>query len=514
MLNTLRRRFVLSHMLPLLITIPIMGIALIYVLETQVLRPSLVNELQVNALLIAAVTDDMPGIWQEPAQAQAIVARVDPSLEARVMLLDAGGRVLASSEPDETWLVGLQLDHPALPSILAGASNAHTDYAALMHSLVADVFVPVLGPQRQVMGVVRLSYPVGSVFAQFVRLRYLIAGVLVVGLAVGSVMGWFLAVDLSHSLRRVTEDIYRLASGQISSSLPERGMQEVRLLLRAFNALTQRLHTVEETRRQLLANLTHELGRPLGALHSAIQALQNGAAADVGLRKELLAGMAAEVQGLQREVVELTLLRDQLVGQLQLEPCPIVLGEWLANVLSPWRETARSKGLRWEMSLPSGLPVLNIDPSRVGQALGNLLSNAIKYTSVGGLVSVSAGTTDCEAWVRVSDTGLGMLPEELAHIFTPFYRGRQTNGPQQGMGLGLSIARDLIAAHNGRLEVESAPGAGSHFTLWLPTPDGIPADSSEEKKRSDCRAAQAMAGSSRKSIQHSYPSNCASTPLR
>ncbi len=527
MLNTLRRRFVLSHVLPLLITIPVMGIALIYVLETQVLRPSLVNELQVDALLIAAVTDDMPGIWQDAAQAQAIVNRVDPTLEARVMLLDAGGRVLASTEPDEAWLVGQRLDHPALPSILAGAISTHTDtdYGPSMRSRIADVFVPVLGPQRQVMGVVRLSYPVGSVFAQFVRSRYLIAGVLIIGLVIGSAMGWFLAMDLSQSLRGVTQDVYRLASGQVFSPLPERGTREVRLLLQAFNALAQRLHTAEEARRHLLANLTHELGRPLGALNSAVQALQNGAAADAGLRAELLAGMATELQGLQRELADLTLLRDQLVGRPQLEPRPILLGEWLSNALSPWRETARGKGLRWEMAIPADLPVLEIDPNRVGQALGNLLSNAVKYTPAGGMVSVSAGTAEGTVWIRVSDTGLGISPQEQAHIFTPFYRGRQAKGSQQGMGLGLSIARDLIVAHNGRLELESALGVGSHFTMWLPI-DGTPAGSDSEKRRSASHPPPAtlgsfpkdnpgkMAGSGGKPTRHSYPSSCASTSLR
>jgi two-component system sensor histidine kinase BaeS len=494
MVNTLRRRFVLSHVLPLLMIIPIMGITLIYMLETQVLQPSLVSELQVDALLIAAITDDMPDIWHDAAQAQAIATRVDPTLAARVMLLDASGHVLASSEPDEAWLVGRQLEHPALPSILAGTINMHTDYGPLMQSQIADVFVPALGPQRQVMGIVRLSYPVGSVFVQFVRSRYLIAGVLAIGLVIGSAVGWVLAMDLSHSLRRVTQDVYRLASGQVLSPLPEQGMQEVRLLLRAFNALTQRLHTAEETRRQLLANLVHELGRPLGALHSAVQALQNGAAADECLCDELLAGMAAEIQGLQREVAELTLLRDQLVGRLQLECHPVLLGEWLSNALSPWREAARGKGLLWETSIPPDLPVLDIDPNRVGQALGNLLSNAVKYTPDGGAVSVSAGTAEGAVWIRVSDNGPGMLPEEQAHIFTPFYRGRQARGPQQGMGLGLSIARDLIVAHNGRLEVESVPGVGSHFTLWLPR-DGMRADSDTEKRQGASRPAPARLGS-------------------
>ena len=481
MLNTLRRRLVISHVLPLLVTIPIMGIALIYVLETQVLQPSLANELQVDARLIVAVTRDMPGIWRDAAQAQAMVARVDPNLTARVMLLDASGRLLASSDPSDAERIDQPLIHPALPQVLAGRTNIHTDYSAGLQSEIADVFMPVVGSQGQILGIVRLSYPLISVFDQFLHLRYLIVGVLVVGLFFGTAMGSFLAVDLGHPLQRVTQDVYRLASGQDLAPLPEQGTQEIRLLLRAFNDLVGRLRAVEETRRQLLANLAHELGRPLGALHAAVQAMQRGAADDLSMREELLAGMAAELQGLQRVVDDLVRLRDQLIGRLQMDRRPTSLGEWLPGVFGPWRESAREKGLRWEVDVPPDLPVLEIDPNRVGQALGNLLSNAVKYTPLGGTVSVSAGSAEGEVWIRVSDTGPGITPEEQAHLFTPFYRGKQAGGPQPGMGLGLSIAHDLIAAHDGRLVLESVPGVGSHFTLWLPS--NVTTDSSEEKKK-------------------------------
>jgi signal transduction histidine kinase len=100
--------------------------------------------------------------------------------------------------------------------------------------------------------------------------------------------------------------------------------------------------------------------------------------------------------------------------------------------------------------------------------LGNLISNAIKYTPKGGSVSVSAGVENNTLWVRVSDTGRGIDALELEHVFEPFYRSRSGRRFPQGLGLGLSIARDLVVAHNGRLEVQSIRGEGSHFTLWLP----------------------------------------------
>jgi signal transduction histidine kinase len=225
---------------------------------------------------------------------------------------------------------------------------------------------------------------------------------------------------------------------------------------------------VEQMNRQLLANLVHELGRPLGAFYSAIHALQQGADEDLTIRQELLAGMAGEVRRFKRLLDDLARLYDRTIGRLELECQPIVLNQWLPQVLSSWREAAADKGLQWQATIPADLPILEADPDRLGQALGNLLSNAIKYTPSGGTVSIEAGFGDSAIWIRVSDTGPGIAPEDQAHIFTPFYRTREANHFKQGMGLGLSIAHDLIVAHKGRLEVESRPGLGSRFTLFAP----------------------------------------------
>jgi signal transduction histidine kinase len=121
------------------------------------------------------------------------------------------------------------------------------------------------------------------------------------------------------------------------------------------------------------------------------------------------------------------------------------------------------------------LPALEVDPDRLGQALGNLLSNAVKYTPSGGRVSVQAGVEPKAVWIRVSDSGCGISPEEQARIFEPLYRSQADRRFPQGMGLGLSIARDLAMAHGGRLDLESEPGRGSQFTLWIPR-DPQPAD--------------------------------------
>jgi len=344
----------------------------------------------------------------------------------------------------------------------------HVDYSPRLHSEVADVFMPVTGSDGRVVGVIRLTHQLANVYELFLRLRYLIVGILLTGLLLGSAVGWVLALNLELPLRRVTLAAHQLASGELQEPLAEDGPDEIRILIRSFNSFVQRLQTLEQNRRQLLANLVHELGRPLGGLHSAIQALLAGADRVEALRRELLVGMDAEIARLRRLLDDLAHLREQLTGMLELARRPVAMSEWLTNLLATRREEAHQKGLQWQVTIPSDLPALEIDPDRLAQAVGNLVSNAIKYTRSGDMVSIEAGTEAAQMFIRVGDTGPGIPTEEMEHIFMPFYRGRTGRRFPQGMGLGLAIARDFVMAHGGRLQVESTPGQGSRFTVWLP----------------------------------------------
>ncbi|MCD6289248.1 MAG: HAMP domain-containing histidine kinase [Anaerolineae bacterium] len=468
-MHTLRQRLILSHMLPSLLLIPIMGIVLIYVIETRVVLANLSSELTGQAVLIAELAEDYPGVWSDAETAQAFVARIDPRVSARLMLLDRDGRLLASSDPADAPLVGSRLAVPEIAHVLSGRAQVRTTYSRHLHEEVVDVFIPVWAfDERQVVGIVRLNHRLATVHERFLRVRQTVALVSLGGLLLSALVGWTLALHLERPLERITRAIQLLASGQSLDLIPEQGPREIRSLAHAFNVLVTRLRTLEETRHRLLANLVHELGRPLGALHSAIQALLGGADEDPRLRRELLAGMEGEVEHLRRLLDDLSHVHDQLAGALELARRPVPLGKWLPQALAPWRASAQEKGLQWVATIPADLPALQADPDRLAQALGNLLSNAIMYTPSGGRVAVDAGVADGAVWIRVSDTGPGIPPDEQARIFTPFYRGRQARRFPQGMGLGLTIAHDLVVAHGGRLEVESTPGQGSRFTIWLP----------------------------------------------
>ncbi|HTP08972.1 MAG TPA: HAMP domain-containing sensor histidine kinase, partial [Anaerolineae bacterium] len=364
--------------------------------------------------------------------------------------------------------IGQPLDLPDWPRVLSGEIVTHQDYSRRLQADITDVLLPVRQPAGQLSGVVRLSYQLTSVYQQFTALRWLVVGVLIVGLLMGAAVGWILALNLQRPIEQLTQAVDQLASDQPSTVLPEPQPEEFALLVRAFNSLAERLHSLEEARHQLLANMVHELGRPLGALQSGVEALRGGAAEDPALRRELLTGIDTEIRRLRRLLDDLSRHYDQALGPLELNSRAIELNDWLMLVLIPWREAAERKGLQWAITASDEPITIEIDPDRLAQAVGNLISNAIKYTPAGGSISIAVEREPTAALIHVTDTGPGISPDDQAHLFEPFYRGHTARRFQQGMGLGLTIARDLVVAHGGRLELASTLGQGSRFTIWLP----------------------------------------------
>jgi two-component system, OmpR family, sensor histidine kinase BaeS len=469
MLNSLRKRLILSHLLPPLIIIPLMGILLIYAVESFILLPTLTRELRGDALLIAEILSRRPETWQNPETAASALLSASPSLGGRVMLLDRDGHLLASSDPADAARLG---EIPVIIDELTPDQTAQpftrTEYNTRLKGEAIDIIMPVLDSEQDLLGSVRITYLYDTVYEQLFQFRFLLGGILLVGLVLSAVIGYILALNISIPIQYVAEAIYDLATGQQQEPLPLSGPEEINLQITAVNFLVTRLNSLEKARRQLLANLVHELGRPLGAIRSGLQALMRGATQDPQLLDDLLTGMDEQVKRLQILLNDLAHLHDQVLGTLELDRQPLALSPWLRQTVMPWRHVAQDKNQNYVVIIPDNLPSFNADPNRLAQAVDNLVNNALKYTPQGGMITISASATEEEVVIRVSDDGPGITAEEQQAIFEPFFRGDQQRRIKQGMGLGLGIARELIIAHGGRLELISKPGKGSQFTIFIP----------------------------------------------
>jgi signal transduction histidine kinase len=325
----------------------------------------------------------------------------------------------------------------------------------------------VIDARQQLLGIVGVTQTLEGIFSQIGQLRSLILFILLVELILGSLIGFYLAGKLARPIGGAAKGVIDIADGVDIQPIPVEGPGEIRQLSAAVNVLAERLKTLEDTRRRSLANIVHELGRPLGAIQAAVHILIKGTD-DPQVEQELLQGVDGEVKRMQPLLDDLALLHGQVTGALTLELRKVSLSDWLPPILLPWRAAALEKDIHWDADVPANIPEIDIDPERMAQVLGNLLSNAIKYTPEGESIAVTAGIEGEQAWYRVSDTGPGIIQAEQSQVFEPFYRSRDRRRFPQGLGLGLTIARDIVEAHGGRLELVSKPGQGSQFTVYLP----------------------------------------------
>jgi two-component system, OmpR family, sensor histidine kinase BaeS len=469
MFRTLRDRLILSQVIPILVILPLMGVALVYTLEKEILIPQLAKNLLNDARMLAEISSVENELWGDPYLFIDMVQRVKLDPAITVMFFSPDGRLLFSSDAIDVQNQGNRYNLQDIDKVQAGQEVALTNYKIYrLNNVRVDVMEPVVDASRSVIGIVRVTYRVASVYETFGEVRTLVIGVMALGLVVSVILGTWLAISISRPIRRVTQAIYNYATDQRREPLPLTGPEELRSQIQAVNFLVEQLHSLEQARRQLLANLVHELGRPLGALRSAIHALSQGASQDAQLLQDLTLGMDMETHSMQRLLDDLANLYDKELGRLELDRQPIVPAEWLPGVLHPWEAAAREKKVDWQANLAPDLRPFSGDPLRLAQIIGNLLNNAIQYTPPGGSVTITASTSAAEFSLSVQDTGPGIASEDHERVFLPFYRGDQGRRIKQGMGLGLSIARDLAIAHGGRLELDSVPGSGSTFTLSIP----------------------------------------------
>ena len=277
----------------------------------------------------------------------------------------------------------------------------------------------------------------------------------------------FLSRRIVAPVRRLTDASQHIAEGHYDERVQVSGADEIAHLAERFNQMAAQLEQVESMRRQLIGDVTHELRTPLTSIKGYMEGLVDGVLPST---PETFNQIHHEADRLSRLVDDLQELSRVEAKAYSLDVRSVAvsnLAQTTVKRLAP-QATARRIGLR--SSLPADLPLIQADEDRITQVLVNLAANAIQYTPEGGEVTISAARHADEIYISVADTGIGIPPEHLAHLFTRFYRVDKSRSRNAGggSGIGLTIARHLVEAHGGRLWVESkGEGQGSTFTFSL-----------------------------------------------
>ncbi len=445
------------------------------VAEREVSRVQSEQDLvRANRIVVAlAEFYETNGSWEG---AQNFVRRTSFQAERDIIVLDAEGRVVADSArhndrrgnrdgPGRSLFDHLDhRDHPVPPEyfvpIVAGGSQigsvavAERGREGFVHSLR-------LGPEAGPLPGVE---PPLARFAEAVTRTLTIAGLLAG--AAGILLVVLMSRRMLASIGNLAAAARGLGSGDLASRADVKGNDEIAELGRTFNSMADALEESERQRRAMVSDVAHELRTPLSNIQGHIEALQDGLLEPDAATLDTVHQQALH---LNRLVEDLRLLADTEARELRLEIEATDVGEIAERVATSFKPRAEAGAVQLETEIAETLPTLYVDRVRMEQVLTNLMENAVQHTPSGGSVTVAARRMGDLVRVEVADTGVGIPPDALPHVFDRLYRAdasrERTTG---GSGLGLTIARQLVEAHGGVIWAESQEGSGSRFGFDLP----------------------------------------------
>jgi two-component system OmpR family sensor kinase/two-component system sensor histidine kinase BaeS len=362
----------------------------------------------------------------------------------RVVVLDASGRVAADTGNAST---GEQ--HP-LEHLKEGVPISVTGQT-VGTVLVGSMIEPVLNPADED-------------FLRSVNLSIFITAATVGVLAL--ILGSLLFRQITSPLRALSQSAEAIAAGDLSRRVAVRSGDEIGRVAHSFNQMAESLAHADAQRRNLIADIAHELRTPLTVVQGNLEALMDGV---YDLTPENVAAVHRQTLVLSRLVADLRDVALAEAGQLRLERKPVSLSAMIAQVSESLEAQAREKGVTLRTEARETLPPVEADEQRIAQVLFNLMSNALRHTPRGGTITTSAELRDGRVLVSVRDTGTGIAPEDLPHVFERFYRADRSRARATGgSGLGLTIAKQIVEAHGGQIWAQSWLGAGSTFAFSLP----------------------------------------------
>lgn len=392
----------------------------------------------------------------------------------RMLVLDSSGVVLADAHSE---LNGRLLAHQEITDVISGTRDRAYGYHR--HTTLKDdgrngsewvgYFTAAVTYQAQRLGVILFSASIQTIADSIneIRIRVWLFTLAVIFIVI--IISVTLAGAFVRPITDMTRAALQMSHGKFDTRVRVRkSRNEVARLAEAFNRMSERLESMEQSRSEFISNVSHELKTPLSSMKILIEALILQESDDIQLQKEFLRDINQEIDRLSAIINDLLSIMqmDQKNAAMQKERTP--LDEIVHRVIQTLSPIAEKNSITIESDVEAHVDVMG-DAARLHQVVVNLLDNAIKYTPSGGKVMVDLFQDENKAVLAIRDTGIGIPQKDIQHIFERFYRvDRARSRGTGGTGLGLSIAQQIVLMHRGKIEVQSVEGEGTEFTVTLP----------------------------------------------
>ena len=379
-----------------------------------------------------------------PADMPHPPAEHGPNYYRPFVLTDQHGIVII---PNDRYRVGDQL-----PSSRVTLGEPITQDGNIVGILV-PVRVPFQGNPRELEFIQRTN-------------RLLLYGALI-GAVIALLLGIFLSRTLTRPIRELTQATHAVSEGNLSQQVPVRSNDELGELAKAFNKMSAELSRSVSARKQMTADIAHELRTPLSLILGHAEAVHDGVLPPTLENFEIIRDEATRLEHLVNDLRTLSLAD---AGELTITLQTIEPGRLLKEVVSLYQYQTQRKNISLDLEIASPLSTVEVDPGRMTQVLTNILDNALRHTPEGGRILLSARETNHQIEITIQDSGPGLKAEDLDRIFERFYR---TDSARQrdysgGSGLGLAIAKSIVQAHGGQLSAKSETGNGLKVIIKLP----------------------------------------------
>ncbi len=352
--------------------------------------------------------------------------------------------------------------------VLVGVATLLVVTFALAPTLFQAQLVPILQTHPEAM---TTTEAIQRILGDFLGTLFIALAVAAIVATVTSLAtSLFVARRITVPLRQMTQVSQRISAGNYAERIviaPVHATDELGQLASSINVLAVALEQTERRRLEVIGNVAHELRTPIATLEGYLEGLLDGV---IEPTPRTWAMLHTEAGRLRRLVDDLQELSRAEARQVPLSLQPVAPQRLVQDALEPLEGQFAEKGLELQIHVPENLPQVMADPTRAVQILTNVLVNALRYTPAPGKVAVAVSREEAMVAFRISDTGVGLSPEQIAHIFERFYRvDKSRSRTLGGSGIGLTIAQSLAQAMGGEIRVESAGlGQGSSFTLTLP----------------------------------------------